>query len=344
MFRFSGDWFGMRRLNEMQVVDQNGVAFALLDYGGLPMTDSLQLDHPWLIAVWPGMGHVALSAGYYLMSKLGMNQLDELSAGELFDVDVAIVKNGLVQKPHRPRSRLYAWKAPPSGRDVIVFIGESQIKHGKLAFCEELIDFARDHGVERLFTFAAMATDMQPGSDARVFAATTQQSLLDAMELFDVQILDDGHVGGLNGVLLAAAAEKGMPGICLLGEMPHIFVQLLYPKASLAVLRVFLHMAKIDLDLAELAQHSEQTEHRLGQIVAEMRRRLEPEPEESEETTGEDWKLASQLSSEDEQHIESLFEIATADRSRAFELKAELDRLGVFPNYENRFLDLFKTP
>ncbi len=306
--------------------------------------ESQQLDHPWLIAVWPGMGHVALSAGYYLMSKLGMCHFAELSAGELFDVDTAIVNRGLVQKPQRPRSRLFAWKAPAGGRDVIVFIGESQPQLGKLAFCERLIDFARDQGVERLFTFAAMATDMQPGTEARVFAAATQQSLLDAMGLFDVQILDDGHIGGLNGVLLAAAAEKGMPGVCLLGEMPHIFVQLLYPKASLAVLRVFLHMSKIELDLAELAQHSEQTEHRLGQLVAEMRRRLEPEPDEGEETTGEDWKLESQLSPEDEQHIEMLFQIASDDRSRAFELKAELDRLGVFEDYEDRFLDLFKTP
>ena len=307
------------------------------------MTDSPQLENPWLIAVWPGMGHVALSAGYYLMSKLGMNQFAELSSSELFDVDAAIVKNGLVQTPHRPRSRLFAWKAPPGGRDVIVFIGESQPQLGKLAFCERLIDFARDQGVERLYTFAAMATEMQPGTDARVFAAATQQTLINQLGLFDVELLEDGHVGGLNGVLLAAAAEKGMPGICLLGEMPHMFIQLMYPKASLAVLRVFLHMAKIDLDLAELAQHSEATEHRLGQIVAEMRRRLEPEPDESEETSGEDWKTTSQLSEDDEQHIESLFEIARGDRSRAFELKSELDRLGVFEDYEDRFLDLFKA-
>ncbi|SMP43453.1 hypothetical protein SAMN06265222_101938 [Neorhodopirellula lusitana] len=308
------------------------------------MTEERKLDHPWLIAVWPGMGHVALSAGYYLMSKLGMSQFAELSAGELFDIDAAIVKEGLVQRLHRPRSRVFAWKAPPGGRDVIVFIGEFQPQMGKLPFCEQLIDFARDHGVERLFTFAAMATDMQPGTDARVFAAATEQSLLDEIEPFGVKILDDGNIGGLNGVLLAAAAEKGMPGVCLLGEMPHLFVQLLYPKASLAVLRVFLQMSKIDLDLAELAQHSEQTEHRLGQLVAEMQRRLNPQPEENDETTGEDWKVASQLSEEDEQHIESLFGIATADRSRAFELKAELDRLQVFEDYEDRFLDLFKSP
>ena len=32
------------------------------------------------------------------------------------------------------------------------------------------------------------------------------------------------------------------------------------------------------------------------------------------------------------------------DRSRAFELKQELDRLEVFKEYEDRFLDLFKKP
>jgi len=306
------------------------------------MTNSQQLECPWLIAVWPGMGHVALSAGYYLMSKLGMSQFAELSAGELFDVDTAIVHGGLVQLPQRPRSRWFAWKSPTGGRDVIVFIGESQPQLGKLAFCETLIDFAREQGVERIFTFAAMATDMQPGTEARVFAAATHQSLLDETGALEIQILEDGHIGGLNGVLLAAAAEKAMPAMCLLGEMPHIFIQVPYPKASLAVLRAFLHMAQIELDLSELAQHSEQTEHRLSQIVAQVHRRLNPEPDEGDETSGEDWKLENKLSREDEQQIETLFQVASNDRSRAFELKAELDRLGVFQAYEDRFLDLFK--
>jgi hypothetical protein len=39
-----------------------------------------------------------------------------------------------------------------------------------------------------------------------------------------------------------------------------------------------------------------------------------------------------------------LFEKAREDRSKAYELKGELDRLGVFDLYEDRFLDLFKKP
>jgi uncharacterized protein len=44
----------------------------------------------------------------------------------------------------------------------------------------------------------------------------------------------------------------------------------------------------------------------------------------------------------DEEHIERLFAEASHDRAKAFELKTELDRLGAFRQYEDRFLALFK--
>ena len=48
------------------------------------------------------------------------------------------------------------------------------------------------------------------------------------------------------------------------------------------------------------------------------------------------------LSPEEEQRIKELFQEAKHDRSKAYELKHELDRLDVFKEYEDRFLDLFK--
>ena len=50
------------------------------------------------------------------------------------------------------------------------------------------------------------------------------------------------------------------------------------------------------------------------------------------------------LTPRDEQRVEDLFTQARADRSRAYELKQELDRLDVFRDYEDRFLDLFQKP
>ena len=45
-----------------------------------------------------------------------------------------------------------------------------------------------------------------------------------------------------------------------------------------------------------------------------------------------------------DQTLEQLFADAKKDRSRAYFLKQELDRLKVFREYEDRFLDLFKSP
>jgi proteasome assembly chaperone (PAC2) family protein len=339
-----------------------------------------QLHHPWLIAVWPGMGHVAINAGIYLLAKLGMNALAEFETPDLFDVDQVEVKDGIIQPVRRPRHRLYVWQDPQQRHDLVVFVGEAQPQWGKFAFCRHLMEMARKLNVERVFTFAAMATQMHPRERSRVFGATTDPAYRDELKQLELHLLQDGHIGGLNGILLAAAAEAQLPGTCLLGEMPHIFAQFPFPKASLAILEVFTTIARLELDLTELQREAERVEEQLGELlerVQEKYRELQGEAEESEELEADEGEEAAeeaapeavreaapespedtrrsgeparrpgrngQLSPADRQHIEQLFTEAAADRSKAFELKRELDRLGVFKDYEDRFLDLFKKP
>jgi hypothetical protein len=106
---------------------------------------------------------------------------------------------------------------------------------------------------------------------------------------------------GLNGVLLAAAAEQGLPGVGLLGEVHAMARDLPYPALR-----------------------------DTGPEPVEEDAALPPAREPVEE------------SSADMRRIEELFAQAEKDRSRAFELKTELDRLGVFRQYEDKFLGLFK--
>jgi proteasome assembly chaperone (PAC2) family protein len=306
--------------------------------------DELQkLNRPWMVAVWPGMGNVALSAGYYLMAKLGMHQLAEFSADTLFDIDHMEVKEGIIQAPHRPRSRIFVWKAPEGQRDVVVFIGEAQPPIGKYNFCEKLIEFAEEIGVERLFTFAAMATSMNPSDESRVFAASTSEELKKELDQPAIYLLDEGHISGLNGVLVGAALEKGMPGVCLLGEMPGMFAQLPlpFPKGSLAVLRVFAEMAAVQVDFAELEEQVIAVDQKYKEIIESIEKRV-AEGQDSETTESFGFPMDNELSDQDREHIESLFEEAEKNRSKAYELKRELDRMEVFDEYEDRFLDLFK--
>src|SRR3954468_10893998 len=111
------------------------------------MADLPQLNHPWLVAVWPGMGHVALNAGYYLLAKLDMHVIAEFQALELFDVDHVDVKGGVIQPGRSPRYPFCVWSDPEKKRALVFFPGESQPPIGKYHFCRKLIEYAQQLGV-----------------------------------------------------------------------------------------------------------------------------------------------------------------------------------------------------
>ena len=309
------------------------------------MANKLKLTRPWLVAVWPGMGNVALNAGIYLLAKLDMKLIAEFEANDLFDVDQVEVKDGIIETGRRPRNRLFVWIDPKKKHDLVVFLGESQPPIGKYTFCRQLIDFARELGVERVFTFAAMATQMRPEHPSRVVAAATDNDTLSELKRLELEILKDGNIGGLNGVLLGAAAEIGIHGACLLGEMPHIFSQLPFPKASLVILESFSTLTGIELDFTELAEQANTTEEQLGALLARMEEAYGQQQEEEEEESDLPESVEEESIDADDRHrIDKLFHQVAKNRSRAFELKQELDRLGVFKEYEDRFLDLFTKP
>ncbi|MCE9563198.1 MAG: PAC2 family protein [Planctomycetes bacterium] len=325
------------------------------------MNEQLQLNHPWLVAVWPGMGHVALNAGLYLLSKLGMNSVAELNPSEIFDVETVEVSEGIIQPARRPQTRVFVWTDPKKKHDIVLVVGEAQPPIGRLAFCRQLIAFAKSMKVERVFTFAAMATQARPSAECRVFGAATDKVNLEELKRLELKILENGTIGGLNGVLLAVAAEAGLHGVCLLGEMPHIFAQIPFPKASHAILEVFTTLADIELDFSELDEQVRAIEQQLGDIIsrAEQQFNAETAEEENDEPTASDEpevvEEVNQLPTNEplpavpprpsstRRAIEELFDAASTDRAKAFELKGELDRFGLFKEYEDRFLDLFRT-
>jgi len=321
--------------------------------------ENLQLTRPWLVAVWPGMGHVGINAGVYLLSKLAMTEVAELDTGETFDVDSVGVENGLIGPVRRPRSRLFLWRDPAGRHDLVVLVGEAQPPAGKYAFCRRVVELAQRAGVERVFTFAAMATQMHPSDDSRVFAAATDPATLDEMKRLELDVLQEGQIAGLNGVLLGVAAEAGLPGACLLGEMPHVFAQVPFPKASHGVLDAFATIAGVELDLTELAALARNVEEQLGEVLARVEERFGDKDDDEDEDDEDDDDEAVAAEPEEEAgeepsplarrpsaraRVEELFAAAAGDRSKAFELKQELDRFGLFREYEDRFLDLFKTP
>lgn len=290
-----------------------------------------------LLAVWPGIGHVALTAGLYLMSKLRMPEEEPLDTADLFDLDYIDVQKGLAKSGHIPVSHLYAYRQPHDGTDLGLVIGEAQPPLHKLEYCRRILDGAERLQVKRVVTFAAAPADQSPSDPSQVYGVATHAEGIDDLRRHHIPLLEEGQIKGMNGVFLGAAAERGIHGFCLLGSMPAIAGNIPYPKASHAVLEAFSSLCGVPLHLDDLREYARVIDEQLTTGLEKLKEAMA-----LQEGEGSAPETPSEPADGEARHIEELFQEAAKDRSKSFELKRELDRLGVFHKYENRFLDLFR--
>lgn len=309
---------------------------------------------PWLLAAWPGMGNVAVIAAAYLIQKLGMKEAASLPSAPHFDVNEVLAKDGVFVPVRLPRGTFFRWTNPADGRDLLVFLAEAQPTHGMAAYAEAILDEAQRMGVARVATFASMATALHPAGSPRVTCVATDPRVLDELRRAEVEPMKEGQLGGMNGVLPALAANRGLAGFCLLAEIPFFAAMVANPKAARAALSVFCVLAGIEISLDELDKHAAVVDEALKEAYEQLQEQgviaegesetPENESEPQPESSGPPPTPREHAPIDDaaRARIESLFEHAKRDRSKAVALKQELDRLGVFKNYENRFLDLFR--
>ncbi|MFW5829992.1 MAG: PAC2 family protein [Planctomycetota bacterium] len=301
----------------------------------------------WLLAAWPGMGSVAVSAATHLVQYLEGEVIEELPTQEWFPVRSVDVRQGMIQESKPPRLLLLRCQAPEAN-GLLVCIGESQPENHGHALCHTVIKRALAHGARHCATCAAMAGPVDPRADPVVHIAATDARQLESARRAGGQALLDGQIGGLNGVILATAEQAGMDGICLLGDMPFFATGIPNPKASLACLQVFTRMSGIAVDLEPLRQQAESVESSLLELLERLRERNQEVLEEnfSDETDEavEDLETSEELTVDPQlkRRIEGLFLAAEYDRRKAFELKEVLDQNDIFGLYEDRFLDLFR--
>lgn len=321
-----------------------------------PGGGAIQRKRPnhWFVAAWPGMGNVAMLAAGYLVQKLGLKQIGEVKSPGRFDVGAVEVRGGLVGKPRMPRNVLYQSPEGGEGPKLTVFMGEAQPQSGSLMFAQELVGTARSLGADRIVTFASMAAQLEPATTPRVMAAVTSPDLLDELARLEVPGLAEGQIGGLNGVMLGAAAEQQIPAMGLMSEIPFYAAGVVNPRAARAVLDSFSLMSGIDLNLSDLDPHIEAIDEVLAKMLHQLLERQgssdDHDDDDESEIDAPDQDDAApaagskmpQLDEVERQRIEAMFETAQHDRAAAATLKRELDRLGVFTLYEDRFLDLFK--
>lgn len=311
-----------------------------------------ELKKPYMIAAWPGMGNVALGAARYLRKKLRAIPFAEIEPFDFFSPTGVLIEDRIIARPKLPESKFYYWRG--LGHDLIIFIGEAQPTLDKeYEFANEVLDVARKFGVTRVYTFAAAPVPIHHTKPPKVWCVATSRELLEDLQRFGVVLMGEGHISGLNGLLLGSAKERDIEGVCLLGELPYYTTQIENPKSSRAVLEVLIRILDIEIDMTEIEISTKQTEEQVEKLDREARETMskfidylkqaeKPIDSEDIERMKKVFDMYTRIPKSAKVKIDQLFLEARKDISRADELKAELDKWGAFGIYEDKFLDLFK--
>ncbi len=228
-----------------------------------------ELNSPNMLAAWPGIGNVSLLVATYLERKADFKRLGIIEASHFFDPIGVVVKNSVVEAPQFPQNTFYYWKNEGGGSDIILFIGDDQpaAKGYELANC--VVDVALKFQVRRIYTCAAALTRIHHTEQPKVWGVATNQQLTDELKKLDLMQRGNLQIAGLNGLLLGVAKERGVEGICLLGEVPSYATRIQNPMAALAVLGVLTEILGIKVDTREMAQQAIEMKERMKQLAAE---------------------------------------------------------------------------
>lgn len=295
-----------------------------------------EIQSPVLIAGWPGMGSVGAGAINYLRRKLNAKRFADIDMSEYFTPDAVVVEHGLAKLPNIPSNAFYYTQE----FNLIIFESEAQISGtGGIVLMKHILDLAEDLNVKSIYTGAAFVMPISQKEPVKVFGVANKISLKDLFIPYGIEILDQGQISGLNGLLLGFAGLRDIEAACFLATMPQYAVNIPNPKASREILRVFENLLKIKIDMDNLDEAVLQMSKSMADIEDRIQETFMSSEMIEDEEIEED-KVPQYVM----EKIENLFQEIKMKRSneKAAQLKKELDHWNLYNLYEDRFLGLFR--
>jgi proteasome assembly chaperone (PAC2) family protein len=222
-----------------------------------------------MLAAWPGIGNVSMLVANYLEKQLDFKRLGEIIASRFFDPIGVAVRDNVVEAPQFPQSRFSYWKNTEGGSDIILFIGEDQPASNAYELANCVIDVGLKFQAKRIYTCAAAITRIHHTEQPKVWGVATVPQLTDELKEYDLIQRGNLQISGLNGLLLGVAKERGVEGVCLLGEVPSYATRVQNPMAALAIFTVLPQMLGIKVDTFDLSQQANETRERMKQLAAQ---------------------------------------------------------------------------
>ena len=219
------------------------------------------LKNPILVEGLPGIGYVGRNAVAYLIEELGAVKFAELSSHHFPPVVlIDAKKNGKIVGL---KNEFYYIKAPKgTSRDIVILVGDSQSidSLGHYEIVDTVLDFAKELGIKEIITTGGFATGELVERAPNVFGAVADDKYAERFEKDGVKFKDTniGQIIGASGLLISMGHERGMKGICLMGETSGMLLS--DPKATEAVLEAIVKYLGIKIDMTKIDKRVKEIE------------------------------------------------------------------------------------
>lgn len=226
----------------------------------IKVLEKVKLKNPVLIEGLPGIGNIGRVAVSYLIEELKAKKFAELYSRHFFPF--VMLKNDF--QIHLLKNEFYYWRAKEKNqRDLIFLVGDSQSlsPEGHYEICENILDFVKNLGTKEIFTVGGLGKG-ELIDEPRVIGAATDDESFEKYKNYDINFEAEknvGYIAGAAGLLLGIGKEKGMKGICLLGETSG-FPIVTDPKAAEAVLNVLVKILNVKIDMTKLKEKVKEME------------------------------------------------------------------------------------
>jgi uncharacterized protein len=224
---------------------------------------------PVLVCGLPGSGYVGKLAADYLVTVFKAKKVAEFHSTS-FPPHVNINEEGVAVKL---RGELHHAQTGQEN-DLLVFTADAQpgTSGGEYELADAVLKEAKRLQAKLVFSLAAYVT----GSFVRerhVFGTATSPQLLPRLSGNGVQIMKEGGISGMNGVIVGMAKLHGMDGASLLGETAGY---LLDPAASHSVLESLSQILGLKIDMTSIEERAREAQ----QIFSQVQRMAEQNAEE----------------------------------------------------------------
>jgi predicted ATP-grasp superfamily ATP-dependent carboligase len=133
------------------------------------------------------------------------------------------------------------------------------------AFCQTIIDMAREVGAGMVITLGALLADVPHTRPVPMTGICSDQAMVERLGF--EQSSYEGPTG-IVGVLHHECAQAGLTSVSLWASVPHYVAAAPNPKAALALIRSFEGVAGVAVDGSELEQSAEEYERQVNAAVA----------------------------------------------------------------------------